>query len=71
MVDSVTEFDVDAHIGPLPSPCCGICRMHPVTGWCEGCYREIDEIIVWSSASDRTKAAIWRKLQARAHQQFD
>jgi predicted Fe-S protein YdhL (DUF1289 family) len=71
MVDSVTEFDVDAHIGPVPSPCCGICRMHPVTGLCEGCFRNIDEIIVWGGASDASKAAIWHQLQARAHLHFD
>jgi uncharacterized protein len=65
-VSSVTEFDVDAHMGPFPSPCCGVCRVHPDTGLCEGCFRSMDEIIAWGRASEATKRHIWLKVQQRA-----
>jgi predicted Fe-S protein YdhL (DUF1289 family) len=32
--------------GPA-SPCIGICRIDGRTGWCIGCYRNIDEIREW------------------------
>ena len=47
------------------SPCSGICRMHPATGWCEGCARTIDEIIVWGGADDATRLNILARLPAR------
>ena len=33
--------------GPVPSPCISVCRMDAVTGWCEGCFRTLDEIAGW------------------------
>ncbi len=69
-MSSVTEFDVDAYKGPFPSPCCGVCKMlpakHPNTAWCEGCFRSMDEIIAWGSASEASKRDIWLKVQQRA-----
>ena len=49
----------------VPSPCVGICRMHGLTGWCEGCLRTIDEIAVWSQMSDGEKQAVWKQLPRR------
>jgi predicted Fe-S protein YdhL (DUF1289 family) len=60
-------FDPDSHTGPLPSPCISICAMNPVTGLCEGCYRTIDEIMEWGTASDETKRSIWRDIKRRQH----
>lgn len=31
----------------LPSPCISICRIDPLSGYCEGCYRSRDEIKAW------------------------
>ncbi|MEW6099315.1 MAG: DUF1289 domain-containing protein [Pseudomonadota bacterium] len=49
------------------SPCVGVCRMDPATGWCEGCLRTIDEIASWSSLSDEDKRAVWVRLRERRH----
>ena len=32
--------------GP-PSPCIAVCRLDEATGYCEGCWRTIDEIRDW------------------------
>lgn len=47
------------------SPCNNICRIHAGTGWCEGCARDIDEIIIWGKADEATRHAILAKLPAR------
>lgn len=51
----------------VPSPCRDICRMG-VQGWCEGCFRTIDEIAGWASRSDADKRRIWQALPERARQ---
>lgn len=50
----------------VPSPCISVCRMHPVTGLCEGCLRTLDEIAAWSQLADADKRAVWLQLEARA-----
>jgi predicted Fe-S protein YdhL (DUF1289 family) len=42
--------------------------MNAQTGWCEGCFRSIDEIAAWSSMSDMQKRAVWKLLPARRAQ---
>jgi predicted Fe-S protein YdhL (DUF1289 family) len=49
----------------IPSPCISVCRMNPRTGWCEGCFRTLDEIAAWGSMSDRDKRVVWKLLPAR------
>jgi len=39
--------------------------MHAPSGLCEGCARTIEEIVIWGSADDVTKRAIWAQLPAR------
>ncbi|HUG23448.1 DUF1289 domain-containing protein [Piscinibacter sp.] len=53
------------HPGPVPSPCTSVCRMNAATGWCEGCYRTIDEIAAWSRMEDPAKRAVWALLEDR------
>ena len=48
-----------------PSPCINICRMDATTGYCEGCFRTIDEIACWSGYTDEDKLAVLAKLAAR------
>lgn len=55
----------------VSSPCINVCRMDPRTGYCEGCLRTIDEITVWSAASDGLRRTILeavarRRSEARA-----
>ncbi len=59
------EFDPLAHAGPMPSPCISICTMNPRTGLCDGCFRTIDEIALWSRASEDTKRTIWIEIKRR------
>lgn len=35
-------------------------------GYCEGCFRTIDEIAGWANRSDEDKRAIWQTLPQRA-----
>lgn len=50
----------------VPSPCISVCRMDAVTGFCEGCFRTLDEVAGWGLASDEEKLAVWRQLVERA-----
>ncbi|RJG07501.1 DUF1289 domain-containing protein [Noviherbaspirillum cavernae] len=65
-------MDVDPSVdtGKVPSPCINVCRMNPRTGLCEGCYRTIDEIAQWGSASEETKRAVWVEIRRRQHDVF-
>lgn len=57
----------------VASPCINVCVMNPRSGYCDGCYRTIDEITVWSRASDDDKRRILQQLAERraAHDLFD
>jgi predicted Fe-S protein YdhL (DUF1289 family) len=48
-----------------PSPCIGICRIEPATGWCRGCLRTLDEIADWPMLSVREKDALLLRLAER------
>ncbi|RVT52851.1 DUF1289 domain-containing protein [Rubrivivax albus] len=50
---------------PVPSPCINVCRMNPASGWCEGCWRTIDEIVAWGRLDDDAKRAVWAQLPQR------
>ncbi len=58
-------FDVDSD-EVVPSPCVGVCRMAPDNSLCEGCFRSLDEIRDWASASGAERRAIWLQLLQRA-----
>jgi len=42
--------------------------MNAQTGWCEGCFRTLDEIAAWSSMNDLQKRAVWKLLPQRRAQ---
>ena len=50
---------------PVASPCRDVCRMGQ-HGYCEGCFRTIDEIAGWANRSEDDKRAIWQTLPQRA-----
>ena len=65
----------------VPSPCVSICKMSPEMakragcttlvgsgGICVGCFRSMDEIMMWGTASDAEKRAVWSALKDRAQQ---
>lgn len=49
----------------IASPCTGVCRMDPATGWCVGCRRTIDEIVAWASLDDTARLRIFSALKQR------
>lgn len=48
----------------MHSPCVARCGLNE-EDFCMGCYRHIDEIVAWSSATDAAQQAIWDELPAR------
>lgn len=52
----------------IPSPCVSICRMDASSDLCEGCFRTIDEIRVWSLSNDAAKRRMWAALTERLRQ---
>jgi predicted Fe-S protein YdhL (DUF1289 family) len=56
---------VRALVSPVPSPCTSVCRMSAVTGYCEGCWRTLEEIARWSAMTDSAKRAVWAELEHR------
>jgi predicted Fe-S protein YdhL (DUF1289 family) len=49
------------------SPCIDVCRMNPSTGFCDGCFRTIDEIAGWSSFDASTKRAVLAQAETRCN----
>lgn len=54
-----------ASTGNVPSPCVSVCRMDAQRAFCEGCLRSLDEIRLWSTASDPQKKAVWELIAQR------
>ncbi|TDQ86337.1 hypothetical protein A8950_0028 [Dongia mobilis] len=50
--------------GP-PSPCISVCQMDPLTGYCVGCTRTIDEIRDWIISTPDERHAILKKIAER------
>ncbi|SAK88514.1 dehydratase [Caballeronia arationis] len=48
-----------------PSPCIDVCRMNPATGFCEGCWRTIDEIAAWAAFDATQKHAVLLRSASR------
>jgi acyl dehydratase len=58
--------DAGRHHGEgVASPCTNVCAIDPVTGWCRGCLRTLDEIAAWPAASDDDKHAVLARLERR------
>lgn len=55
----------DVPSSDVPSPCIGVCQMDPVTGFCQGCQRTLDEIAAWGGADTETRLAILERLDLR------
>jgi predicted Fe-S protein YdhL (DUF1289 family) len=39
--------------------------MDTTSGYCQGCWRTLDEIAAWSTLSDPDKLRLWRVLRQR------
>ena len=53
------------------SPCINVCSMNNATGYCEGCYRTIEEIQGWWDYTLIQKADVIKKTMARQEAAFD
>ena len=49
----------------VPSPCVSICKMDPASELCEGCFRTLDEIALWSRMEEKSKRAVWMQIGQR------
>lgn len=47
------------------SPCVKVCEFDPAIGLCRGCYRDLDEIALWSQLAPAQKQRILDRLEAR------
>lgn len=47
------------------SPCVKLCKIDKQTELCQGCLRTIDEIVVWSKATNSQKLEIWDRIHQR------
>ena len=52
-------------LGPVPSPCISVCKMDAVSQLCTGCYRTLDEIMVWSRCDEAFKKQVWQAIEQR------
>ncbi len=49
----------------VASPCTGVCRLDPRSGWCVSCLRSRSEIAGWGSGDDRDRRNILASLEGR------
>ncbi|WP_084165096.1 DUF1289 domain-containing protein [Skermanella stibiiresistens] len=47
------------------SPCTRVCVIDPLSGYCRGCLRTLDEIVGWGVASPDQRRAILAALEER------
>ncbi len=53
------------------SPCIGVCSINEVTGFCNGCYRTIEEIQGWWDLSAIERSQVMVALDARQSESLD
>ncbi len=49
----------------IASPCIGVCSIDDTSGFCEGCYRTLEEIRQWWDMDNATKSEVIRQASAR------
>ncbi len=55
----------------VESPCINVCNMDAATGFCQGCYRTIEEIQGWWDLDNTQKQVIVDEANVRLEQQFN
>lgn len=50
---------------PVPSPCVSVCQMDEPGGWCQGCFRTLEEIRLWGNADAAFKRGVWANIETR------
>jgi hypothetical protein len=49
----------------VQSPCIGVCSIDEISGFCQGCYRTIDEIKNWWDMSQPEQTNLINELEQR------
>ncbi|HEY0906650.1 MAG TPA: DUF1289 domain-containing protein [Methylophilus sp.] len=55
----------------VQSPCIGVCTIDDSTGFCQGCFRTLEEIQGWWDLENTAKAAIVKTAAEREAAAFD
>ncbi|HOB67069.1 DUF1289 domain-containing protein [Ottowia sp.] len=61
-------FQARADGQKLPSPCVQVCRIDARTGWCEGCFRRLEEIGNWLHMDEAARWDVWQRIERRRAQ---
>lgn len=54
-----------SNIEDIVSPCIGVCTMNDSTGFCQGCYRTVEEIREWWNMTDQEREKVMGVLDQR------
>ena len=54
-----------SNIEDIVSPCIGVCAMNDTTGFCQGCYRTVEEIREWWNMTDQEREKVMGVLDQR------
>ena len=49
----------------VASPCTSVCRIDADTGWCQGCWRRLDEIAGWSAMTAHDRRCVLARVAER------
>lgn len=49
----------------VASPCINVCQINEASGYCQGCYRTLDEIAEWWDMSPEQQRALLADLEKR------
>ncbi|CEN56540.1 DUF1289 domain-containing protein [Candidatus Methylopumilus turicensis] len=52
-------------IEDIVSPCIGVCAINDSNGFCQGCYRTVEEIREWWNISDQERDKVMGTLDQR------
>ena len=62
------DYATKAASHQVESPCVSICTINDASGLCDGCFRTLDEIAVWSQLDNAAKREVWHRIEQRAAQ---
>jgi len=52
-------------IEDIVSPCIGVCAINDSNGFCQGCYRTVEEIREWWNMTDQDREKVMGTLDQR------
>jgi len=55
----------NADMEDTPSPCIGVCKLDEITGLCNGCRRNLDEIKGWKNYGEEEKRQVLARIDKR------